>query len=271
LVFILVICVVGINNSRNNNEKEDSNEINEKPVQFIKILIILGMLLCFIPELFYLRDQFGWRMNTIFKFYFQAWIVLSLASAFSIVELLLMTKAKLKKAVFSSLMILILSIGLIYPFFALRDKTNSLTNFDWSLNGNNYFAISNPLENEAIGFLSSVNYGTVAEAVGGSYSNYGRVSKISGLPSVLGWPGHESQWRGGAAEIGTRESDIKDLYVTSNWDFAKTILKKYKITYVFVGIIEKNTYPVSINKFEENLERIFTNSEVTIYRYSPNA
>ena len=160
---------------------------------------------------------------------------------------------------------------MIYPFFALRDKTNSFSNSDWSLDGNNYYAESNPLENDAISFLSSVDYGTIAEAVGGSYSSYGRVSKLSGLPSVLGWPGHESQWRGGAAEIGNRESDIKDLFITSNWDHAKAILDKYKIQYVFVGILEKNTYPVSINKFEDNLERIFNNSEVTIYQYTPRS
>ena len=160
---------------------------------------------------------------------------------------------------------------MIYPFFALREKTNSFINFDWSLDGNNYYKKSNPLENDAITFLDSVSYGTVAEAVGGSYSNFGRVSKLSGLPSVLGWPGHESQWRGGAAEIGDRETDIKDLFITSNWDYAKAILDKYKITYIFVGLLEKNTYPISINKFDENLERIFNNSEVTIYQYSPRS
>jgi len=167
--------------------------------------------------------------------------------------------------------LLILSTGLIYPFFTLRERTHSFINYDWSLDGNNYYKKSNSLENEAITFLSSVSYGTIAEAVGGSYSNFGRVSKLSGLPAVLGWPGHESQWRGGAAEIGDRETDIKDLFITSNWDYAKALLDKYEITYVFVGLLEKNTYPISINKFDENLERIFINSEVSIYQYSPRS
>ena len=64
---------------------------------------------------------------------------------------------------------------------------------------------------------------------------------------------------------------LRDLYITSNWDHAKAILDRYKIHYIFVGFLEKNTYPVSINKFEENLERIFNNSEVTIYQYSPRS
>ena len=268
LVFIFAICFVGIFHAKKDNEEDTSSGNNEKPVQFAQIIIILGVLLCFIPEFFYLRDQFGWRMNTIFKFYFQGWIFLSLAAAFSIAEILFLSKANNKRIISFLMITLILSIGLIYPFFALREKTNSFRNFDWSLDGNSYYAKSNLLENDAISFLSSVDYGTIAEAVGGSYSNYGRVSKLSGLPSVLGWPGHESQWRGGAAEIGNRESDIKDLFITSNWDFAKSILDRYKIQYVFVGNLEKNTYPISINKFDDNLESIFINSEVTIYQYT---
>jgi len=271
LVFIFALCFVEINHSKIKYEKDAANLINEKPFQFVHTLIILGILLCFIPELFYLRDQFGWRMNTIFKFYFQGWIVLSLAAAFSTAELLLNLKTNIKKVITILVITLILSTGLIYPFFALRDKSNSFSNFDWSLDGNNYYVRSNPLENDAISFLGSVDYGTIAEAVGGSYSSYGRVSMLSGLPSVLGWPGHESQWRGGVAEIGNRESDIKDLFITGNWDYAKTILDKYKIQYVFVGNLEKNTYPISINKFDDNLDSIFINSEVTIYQYTPRS
>jgi len=271
LVLIFALCVVGTFHTKNNNDTDTATDINEKPVQFAQIIIILGVLLCFIPEVFYLRDQFGWRTNTIFKFYFQGWIVLSLAASFSITEIWLSSKTNLSKAVTILAAITILSTGLIYPFFTLRERMNSFANFDWSLDGNNYYAKTIPLENDAIRILNSVNYGFVAEAVGSSYSNYGRVSKLSGLPSILGWPGHESQWRGGAAEIGNRESDIKDLFTTSNWDHARAILDKYKIQYIFVGILEKNTYPVSINKFDDNLESIFNNSEITIYQYTPRS
>ena len=52
----------------------------------------------------------------------------------------------------------------------------------------------------------------MAEAVGGSYSGYACVSRLSGYPTVLGWPGHELQWRGGGEEIGSRENDIQQLY-----------------------------------------------------------
>ncbi len=49
---------------------------------FVILLVLLGGLLTLAPEFVYLRDQFGTRMNTIFKFYFQAWILWSAAGAY---------------------------------------------------------------------------------------------------------------------------------------------------------------------------------------------
>ncbi len=48
---------------------------------FILLLLSLGALLILGPDFLYLRDNFGYRINTVFKFYYQAWILLSLAAA----------------------------------------------------------------------------------------------------------------------------------------------------------------------------------------------
>jgi YYY domain-containing protein len=55
--------------------------------RFIVLLILWGVLLTLIPEYIYLLDSFGTRMNTIFKFYFQVWILWSLAGTFAVVIL----------------------------------------------------------------------------------------------------------------------------------------------------------------------------------------
>ncbi|HQH57619.1 MAG TPA: DUF2298 domain-containing protein [Anaerolineaceae bacterium] len=55
---------------------------------FVILLVVLGSLLTLAPEFVYLRDQFGTRMNTIFKFYFQAWILWSAAGAYFTARLL---------------------------------------------------------------------------------------------------------------------------------------------------------------------------------------
>jgi len=80
------------------------------------------------------------------------------------------------------------------------------------------------------------------EAVGGEYSEYARVSTESGLPSVLGWPGHEIQWRGGTTEIGTREADIQAIYQSNDWSTIESLLKQYNIRYVYLGTLERIKY-----------------------------
>jgi YYY domain-containing protein len=56
-----------------------------QPLVFTLALAALGLGLTLTPEVVYLRDNFGWRMNTIFKFYYQAWLLFGLAGAFTIV------------------------------------------------------------------------------------------------------------------------------------------------------------------------------------------
>ncbi len=72
------------------NAFESSGADPEKSIKadvFILLLIILGGLLALAPEFVYLRDQFGTRMNTIFKFYFQAWILWSVAASYALTRL----------------------------------------------------------------------------------------------------------------------------------------------------------------------------------------
>ena len=48
----------------------------------------------------------------------------------------------------------------------------------------------------------------VVEAVGGDYSEHARVSTFSGLPTLIGWVGHELQWRGERPEFGRRQQAV---------------------------------------------------------------
>jgi uncharacterized membrane protein len=120
----------------------------------------------------------------------------------------------------------------------------------------------------------------VAEAVGpdgGQYSDYARVSKLTGKPAVLGWVGHESQWRGGGEEMGSRKPDLERLYCTRSWDEARQVLEQYDIRYIFLGNLERLAYQPSQScptglvqsKFERYLTPVYDQGEVVIYEYSP--
>jgi len=117
-----------------------------------------------------------------------------------------------------------------------------------------------------IDWLESAPAGVAIEAVGPQYSEYARVATISGQPNVLGWAGHESQWRGGRKEIGTREEDIETIYNTNNWEDTKQLLDMYSVRYVFIGSLERRTYRVNESKFERYLgEPVFKSGQVSIY------
>ena len=47
------------------------------PVAFAVLLVFAGLFATLGPELFRIVDVFGNRMNTVFKFYYQAWILLA--------------------------------------------------------------------------------------------------------------------------------------------------------------------------------------------------
>jgi YYY domain-containing protein len=232
---------------------------------FPLLLLLLGGLLVLAPDFFFLRDQFGWRMNTIFKFYFQAWILWSLAAAWATATLLQTLRGGWGWA-FRLGMIGVVGMALFYPFMALQNKTNG---FDppqgFTLDGGAYLERQTPDEMAAIRWLRAAPAGVVLEAVGGSYTSAGRVSAYSGQPTVLGWPGHESQWRGGARGWESRQADVETIYRSSDWEAVLALLRKYDVRYVFIGALERTTYRVSETKFQRFLVPAFQQGQATIY------
>jgi uncharacterized membrane protein len=233
--------------------------------QFVFILLTLGGILVLAPEFVYLRDQFGYRINTIFKFYYQAWMLWSLAAAFATAYLLQNLRG-IKNTAFSLLISLVMFAGLLYPALSLMTKTgNFAPTFGFTLDDFDRIVRENPDEAAAIDFLRTAPDGIVAEAIGGSYSGYARISTYTGLQSVLGWPGHEAQWRGDYAPQGSRSEDITKLYTTARWDEAQTVIDRYDIRYIYIGILEYSSMAVREEKFKIHLKPIFQQGSVVIY------
>jgi YYY domain-containing protein len=238
---------------------------DDRAAHFGFLLVLLASLLVLGPEFVYLRDQFGYRLNTIFKFYFQAWLLWSIPAALAVAILL----RKLHGAVawfFMALVAIVLVLSLTYPALSVGNKTNGFKPpLGWTLDDFKRIERNNSDEAAALLWLRNADAGVIAEAVGGSYTDYGRVSVYTGLPAVLGWPGHEVQWRGTADPQGSRQDDLKLLYETPDWESARLILDKYDIRYVYVGGLERSTYQVQEEKFLGQLGLVFQHGAVSIY------
>ncbi len=124
LLAVLVPAVAFLTaNHRPQTTDDKPSSVVRRPSSFVLLLIVLGTLLVLGPEFLYLRDQFGTRINTVFKFYYQAWMLWSLAAAYGIAVLARKARRGWGIAFWAGL-VLVLMVGLTYPIFGISNRTN---------------------------------------------------------------------------------------------------------------------------------------------------
>jgi YYY domain-containing protein len=242
-----------------------SIETGAKVRDFVVLLMGVATLLVLSVEFVYVRDHCGTRMNTIFKFYFQAWVLWAVAGAFAIVSLTRRGLAA-KIGVLAAVAPLI-AAGLLFPALAIPRRAVEY-GAPPTLDGADHLARSQTSDFLAIDWLNQHVDGApvILEAPGGGYEYEGRVSAHTGLPTVLGWAGHEWQWRGSLDEQNARKPDIETVYSSTRPDEVLTLLDKYDISYVYVGPVERGRYPAEgLAKFETLMQIAYQNEDVTIY------
>jgi uncharacterized membrane protein len=172
----------------------------------------------------------------------------------------------IKNILFGVLISLVVFSGLLYPVLSLLTKTDNFKPyFGFTLDDFDRVVRENPDDAAAIQFLRTAPDGIITEAVGGSYTNYARISTYTGLQTVLGWPGHEAQWRGDYAPQEFRSENITKLYSTTRWDEAQAIIDQYDIRYIYIGALERASMPVYEAKFQIHLKPVFQQGSVVIY------
>jgi YYY domain-containing protein len=247
---------------------------------FSLLLVGIGFTLILVPEFIYLRDNFSTRINTVFKFYYQAWIVLAIAGAYGVYVLLHAVErpALPARIAFASIVGVFSVAGLLYPVFAfytrgwLETGHASGTGAQLTLDGTSRMPLS-LTDYQAVLCLSERVTGAdavVAEAVQSAYrSYYGRVGSITGIPIVIGWENHERQWRGATYDqvAGSRAQDVNQLFSDLRWDVAVEIIERYGIDYIFFGDTERQQYgSAGEEKFTENLEIVCEAGTTRVYR-----
>jgi uncharacterized membrane protein len=221
-------------------------------------------------------------MNTVFKFYFQAWALLGLVAAFgvyyvgdrSVADPSTVEKGGRNRAAqiaFTTLFSLLVLAGLLYPLGASFSRTGGFAG-PATLNGLAFVARERPDEFAAVRWLNEETTGAqasnpvIVEAVRGSFAyQYARISSRTGLPTVMGWTGHEGQWHGLYDEIAQRERDVNLLYGGSVQD-ARRVLDQYDVTYVIVGYLERADFPSAPAKFERFMDVAFREGDMIIFK-----
>lgn len=253
---------------------ESENAARRNAVVFALLLALVGLILTFGVEFLYIRDTFESRMNTVFKLYYQAWLLLAVAAAFGVYYIWQTTRVASRMVWFSAFGALMF-LSLVYPFFALPDRAN---NFQAdaragtpTLDGWVWVRGAFPDDYAAIEWARAhiPRDAVIVEAAGRQYSFDNRVSVATGLSTVLGWGGHELQWRGNYEQAGPREQDIEQIYRARDANETRALLDKYNVAYVIVGSIERDKYqmtPALANKFAQVGELVFEQNSMRIYR-----
>jgi uncharacterized membrane protein len=240
------------------------------------IFIAVACLMIAIPEVLYVRDSFdgssSYRMNTVFKFYYQAWILLGVAGAYAAFRGWNVLRDYFS-SVYAWAAIALVAVGTLGGLYYTVNAPQSANQggVATSLDGASSLQATAPGDYGAVQWLRSHVSGTPVEleATGGEYdARFARISTFTGLPTVMGWAGHEYQWRGDDPEIAARVNAIKTVYTTSDVAEARSILRRYDVRYVIVGATEQQTYPgPGLAKFARFMRRAYSDAGTTIYTW----
>jgi YYY domain-containing protein len=274
------------------------------------LITIVGLGSILVPELIFLRDSFGTRMNTVFKFYYDAWILLALAAPLLGWELYLALRglraatvepelhphaltdfdpipemappvatpvpswspAWLRGASGAALALaLVLTMGgVIYPLAATNIKSDRFRGQP-TLDGMVHLRNGRPEDAAVIDWLRRNYPGSgVVEMVGNDYSDAARFSTFAGTPTLMGWIGHQLQWRGQIPELDRRKALADRVYTdldTSSW---RNEVRALGMEFVVVGSMERERFgPDVASRLERDLPVVFRSGNAMVFALNP--
>ena len=243
---------------------------------FVLTISFFSIMLIIVPEFIYLKDIYTqhFRANTMFKLAYQAFIMFGLSNVYILIRIISTLRQEKKTAslkitfaLFVSGAFFLLFLVSIYPYFAIPSGYGNLTNYK-GLDGQKYLQEIKPGDYFAINWINRNIKGqpVILEAQGDSYTDFARISANTGLPTVLGWTVHEWLWRGSYDIPAARFDDITNLYQNKNINLTKQIIKKYDISYIYIGQIERDKYQVYESKFSVLGHLVYSNDQTKIYK-----
>ncbi len=262
--------------------------------RFVLFMIATGLAITLFVEVIVLDGDIG-RMNTIFKFYLQVWVMFAISSAAAIgwmaanmrqwspgwrniwyvvggillasalmfipsggVEKIgdRMTRGSVIPPTLDSI------VYMQYATYSERDK-----NMDLSQDFRAIRWMQDNIKGSPI-----VLEGAPA---GVQYTWFSRYSIYTGLPTVVGWQWHQEQQRVvmPSGTVAARGQEVQQFYRSTDLNEAKAFLKKYDVRYIVVGQLERAAFPEGLAKFEELdqtlWQMVYRDGETVIYQVLP--
>jgi YYY domain-containing protein len=255
-------------------------------------LVLLGLAMTLGVEVIVIEGDIG-RMNTVFKFYLQVWLMWGVAAAAALAWMLPRVQQwRQGRGWWLGILAALLFFAALYPPLATSAKIRDRFQADpgpgldgWAYmetatyydpNGGQYDL---KWDLEAIRWLldNIVGSPVILEGHAPEYRWGARYSINTGLPTVLGWNWHQRQQRAAAGdqEVWDRATNIGYIYNETVPALVKPMLDRYHVRYIVVGPLERTYYqPAGLNKFEQMagngmLRIVFRNEGVTIYEVLP--
>lgn len=263
------------------------DQLDEK--RLVLFLVGSGLFMTLFVELFVLEGDIG-RMNTVFKFYLQAWVLFAVSSAAALFWMLPAIYRNWTSVLFrvwrTALGVLVFAV-MLFPITAGVDKATDRMSAmaPHSLDGMQYMQTGTYNDQgeelilrqdyEAIQWMLENVEGSpvIVEGNTPEYRWGSRITINTGLPGVVGWNWHQRQQRGvvSADWVTKRVEAISLFYSTSNRADVEDFLRRYDVQYIVVGQLEKANYPgPGLDKFEEwdgdMWQSVYSQDDTAIYQ-----
>ncbi len=253
-------------------------------------LVAAALVVLLLTELVHIDDAFPGRLNTAFKFWFHAWALLAVGGAALVAlaseRLIEVARGNLRQrggvgvwrvrgrawTIAGGAALALTGLTMLTPPMAAVARAREGQPPGLSAIG--YLGRRDP------GFQNAVRWGraeldpdvhVVAEAVTESYDLGARFSAFTGVPTVLGWPGHERQWHDAIRESSRRRA--VDAIYGPNRDLALDAIYAWGVTHVVVGEREREEYGQRVSQRFLGWPILFSTSTVQVFLtpYTPKA
>lgn len=240
--------------------------------RFVLLMVGTALTLTMAVEVVVLVGDIG-RMNTVFKLYLQAWMLMAVSAAASFGWLINVVPSWNFKwrAVYQGGLYALLAGAFMFTLTAASDKISdrmapqaprTLDSMKFMNHARHWDGQDMDLSEDyrAIRWMQDHVQGSpvLVEANCTEYRWCTRFTIYTGLPGVVGWNWHQRQQRGiFAPQVQERINEVGAFYATPDVEYALDFLKKYDVQYIIVGQLERNVYP-SLPETPDGLEKFKT-------------